>query len=92
MRDSRLGRYTHRWCGRSVEPRDHQRFVAVRKPGSGIAVHNAKCGVLELFVCLFPNRILVSFVAQGSTYTRRCTYKAVHNEGVAHKRRSVATA
>ena len=23
------------------------------KPGSGIAVHNVKCGVFHLFVCLF---------------------------------------
>ena len=37
--------------GRSVEPRDHQRLVAVWKPGSGIAVHNVKCGEFHLFVC-----------------------------------------
>ena len=40
-----------------MEPRDHERLVAVRKPGSGIAVHNVKCGVFQLFVYLFPNRV-----------------------------------
>ena len=33
-------------CGRSVEPRGQQRVVArCGSPGSGIAVHNVKCGV-----------------------------------------------
>ena len=34
-----------------MEPRDHQRLVAVWQPGSGIGVHNVKCGVFHLFVC-----------------------------------------
>ena len=29
---------------------------------------------------------------QGGAYTRRCTYKAVHTQGAAHKMRAVATA
>ena len=33
------------------------------KPGSGIAVHNVKCGVFHLFVCLFQNPILVIILA-----------------------------
>ena len=47
-----------------MEPRDHQRLVAVWQPGSGIAVHNVKCGVFHLFVCSFHNPILASIVAQ----------------------------
>ena len=46
-----------------MEPRDHRRLVAVWQPGSGIAVHNVKCGVFHLFVCLFQNPILVSIFA-----------------------------
>ena len=37
--------------------------MAVWQPGSGIAVHNVKCGVFHLFVSLFDNPILVSIVA-----------------------------
>ena len=33
------------------------------QPGSGIAVHNVKCGVFHMFVCLFHSPILVSIVA-----------------------------
>ena len=44
-------------------------------------MQNVKCGVFQLFVCLFHNCILVSSVAQGSTYTRRCTMKALHTKG-----------
>ena len=51
-----------------MEPRVHQHLVAVWQPGSEIAVHNVKCGVFHLFVCLFHNPILVSIVAQ---YTRQ---------------------
>ena len=40
-----------------MEPRDHQRLVDVWKPGGGIAVHNVKYGVFQLFICFFPNRI-----------------------------------
>ena len=75
-----------------MEPRDHQRLVAVLKPGCEIALHDAKCGVFQLFVCLFSDRMLPSLVAQGSTYKRRGSYRALHNEDVAHKNRSVATA
>ena len=52
-----------------MESRDHQRLVAVWDPGSGIAVHDVKCGLLHLFVCLFHNPILVSIVAQGRLVT-----------------------
>ena len=51
-----------------MELRVHQRLVAVLQPESGIAVHNVKCGVFHLFVCLFRNPIMVSIVAQ---YTRQ---------------------
>ena len=49
-----------------MEPRDHQRLVAVWQPGSGIAVHNVKCGVFHLFVCLFHNPILDSIVLRNT--------------------------
>ena len=52
-------------CGRSVEPRDHQRLVAVWQPGSGIAIHNVKCGMFHLLVGLFHNPILVSIGSMG---------------------------
>ena len=51
-----------------MEPHDHQHLVAVWQPGSGIAVHNVKCWVFHLFVCLFHNPRLVIIVAQ---YTRQ---------------------
>ena len=41
-------------CGRSVDPRDHQRLVVVWQPGSGIAVHNVQCGVFHLFFFTTP--------------------------------------
>ena len=46
-----------------MEPRDHQRLVAVWQPRSVIAVHNVKCGVFHFFVCMFHNPILVSIIA-----------------------------
>ena len=38
-----------------MEPHDHERFVAVWQPKSGIALHNLKNGVFYLFVCLSHN-------------------------------------
>ena len=59
-----------------MDPRDHQRLVVVWQPGSGIAVHNVKCGVFHLFVCFFHNPILVGVVPQ---HTRQATNGGVHN-------------
>ena len=46
-----------------MEPCYHQRLVGVWQPGSGKLLHNVKCGLFQLFVCLFHNPTLVSIVA-----------------------------